>query len=221
MEVTRTVVNGDQLRCGKHEFEHVKEFYYLGSQLNQTNFNNSEIQTSILSGSHCYYAYGKLILARALNRSSKLKMYKSLIRPVVTYGCKAWTTRDEQYLRIFEHRILRKIFGPVQNEDGSWRIRMNHELNELRENADIVRFIKSRRIAWLGHVMRMDEKRTPKRVLEWKPIGRRIRIRPRKRWIKDVEEDMQRMGIRGWRKLCKERMEWKRITEKAKTHSGL
>jgi hypothetical protein len=87
-------------------------------------------------------------------------------------------------------RILRKIFGPVQNEDGSWRIRMNHELNELIENADIVRFIKIRRIAWLGHVMRMDEKRTPKRVLEWKLISRRIREKPRKRWIEDVEEDM-------------------------------
>jgi len=109
----------------------------------------------------------------------------------------------------------------VQNEDGSWRIRMNRELNELIENADRLRFIKSRRIAWLGHVMRVDEKRTLKRVLEWKPIGRRIRGRPRKRWIEDVEEDIQRMGIRRWRKLCKERTEWKRITEKAKTHSGL
>jgi hypothetical protein len=79
------------------------------------------------------------------------------------------------------------------------------------------RFIKSRRMAWLGHVMRMDEKRTPKGILEWKPIGRRIRGRPRKRWINDVEEDVQIMGIRWWRKLCKERAEWKRITEKAKT----
>jgi hypothetical protein len=51
----------------------------------------------------------------------------------------------------------------------------------------------------------MDEKRTPKRVLEWKPIARRIRERPRKRWIEDVEDDIQRMGIRGWRKLYKER----------------
>jgi hypothetical protein len=67
----------------------------------------------------------------------------------------------------------------------------------------------------------MDEKRTPKRVLEWKPIGRRIRGRPRKRWIEDTEEDIQIMGTRGSRKLCKERAEWKRITEKAKTHSGL
>jgi len=65
----------------------------------------------------------------------------------VTYGCAAWTltNRDEQHLRIFERRILRKIFGPVQNEDGPWRIRMTYELNELIEDADIVRFIKSRR----------------------------------------------------------------------------
>jgi len=64
---------------------------------------------------------------------------------------------------------------------------MNYELNELIENADIVRFIKSRRRGWLGHVMRMDDKRTPKRLLDWKPIGIRIRGRPRKRWIVDIE----------------------------------
>ena len=69
--------------------------------------------------------------------------------------------------------------------------------------------------------MQMDENRTSKRVLEWKPIGKRIRGRPRKRWIEDSEEDIQRMGIRGWRMLCKKRPELKRIIEKAKTHSGL
>jgi hypothetical protein len=58
---------------------------------------------------------------------------------------------------------LRKIFGPVQNEDGSWRIKINYELNEQTGNADIVRFIKSR-IAWLGHVMRMDDRGKPKRI---------------------------------------------------------
>ena len=98
---------------------------------------------------------------------------------------------------------------------------MNYELNKLTENTDLVRFIKCRRIAWLGQVMRMDDKRTPKRILEWRPIGMRIRGRPRKRWIEDVEEDMQTMGIRWRRKQCEERAEWKRITERAKTHSGL
>jgi len=116
---------------------------------------------------------------------------------------------------------LRKIFGPVQNEDGFWRIRMNYEPNDLMKNADIVRFVKSKRMVWLGHVMRMEGKRIPKRVLEWKQTGRRSRGRPRKKWIENIEEDIQIMGIREWRKLCKERAEWKEITGKAKTDSGL
>ena len=103
----------------------------------------------------------------------------------------------------------------------SGNICVRNELNELIGYADTVRFIKSRRIAWLGHVMRMDEKRILKRILEWKPTGRRIRGRPRKRWVEDTEEDIQALGTRGWRKLSKERTEWRRITEKAKTHSGL
>jgi hypothetical protein len=67
----------------------------------------------------------------------------------------------------------------------------------------------------------MDDKRTSKRTLEWKPRGTRIRGRPRKRWIVDIEEDMQIMGTRWWGKHCKERAEWKIINRKAKTHSGL
>jgi len=114
--------------------------------------------------------------SRALNRSFKLKIYKTLIRPAVTYGCEAWTltNRNEQQLRTFERKILRKMFGPVQDENGIWRIRKNHEVNELIGSADIVRFIKSRRMAWLGRVMRMDGGRMPRRILEWKPMGRRI-----------------------------------------------
>jgi len=110
MEVMRAASNSDHLCCGKYEYEHVKKFSYLESQLNQTNSTSSEIHTRILSGNCCYYACEKLMKSRALNRSSKLKIYKSLIRPIVTYGCEAWTltNRYERYLRISERRILRK-----------------------------------------------------------------------------------------------------------------
>jgi hypothetical protein len=77
---------------------------------------------------------------------------------------------------------------------------MNHELNDLTK--------KSKRMASLCHVMQMEGERIPKRALEWKPMGRRNRGRPRKRWIEDIEKDIQIKGIRGRRKLCKERVEW-------------
>ena len=104
MEVTRTVVNDDPLQCGKNEFEDVKELSYLGSQLNQTNSANCEIQARIVSGNRCYYPCGALMKSRALNRSLKLKIYTTLIRPAVTYRCEDWTLtdRNEQQLRIFE-----------------------------------------------------------------------------------------------------------------------
>jgi hypothetical protein len=88
---------------------------------------------------------------------------------------------------------------------------MNYELNKLIGNADIVRFIKSRRIAWLCHMMGTDDKRTPTRILQGKPIGMRTRRRPWKRWIAGIEEDLKIMGVRRWRKQCEERAEWKKI----------
>ena len=83
----------------------------------------------------------------------------------MNYGCKArtLTSRDEQHIKIFKCRILRRFFGPVQNGDGSCRIRMKYELKEPIENAYVVGFTKSIRIAWVGHVMQMDDKRTPKK----------------------------------------------------------
>jgi hypothetical protein len=66
----------------------------------------------------------------------------------------------------------------------------------------------------------MDDKRTPKRILQWKPIATRSRGRPRKRWIAGIEEDLLIMGVRRWRKQCEEREEWKKITEKAKPTVG-
>jgi len=80
-----------------------------------------------------------------------MKIYKTIIRPVVTYSSETLTAKDENNLRIFESQILRKVSGLV-NIDNIWRIRNNMEIDKLIEDAVIVRFIKAQRIKLLGHI---------------------------------------------------------------------
>jgi hypothetical protein len=106
--------------------------------------------------------------------------------------------------RIFERQILRKIFGPV-NVDNTWKIRNNMEIDKLIEGADIVRFIKAQRIKWLGHIQRMDQTRPAKRLLDWKPMGTRPVGKPRRRWQKNVMEDLKKLKIKNWKETAKDR----------------
>jgi hypothetical protein len=83
---------------------------------------------------------------------------RTIILPVVLYGCETWslTLREERRLRGFENRVLRRIFGPKWIEvTGEWRKRHNEELNDLYSSPNTVRVIKSRRTRWAGHVARM------------------------------------------------------------------
>jgi hypothetical protein len=86
-------------------------------------------------------------------------MYKTVILTVVLYGCETWslTLREKQRLGVFENRVLRRIFGPKREEDGSWRKLHNDELHSLYTSLNIVRVIKSRRMKWAGHVARMGK----------------------------------------------------------------
>jgi hypothetical protein len=91
-----------------------------------------------------------------------MRIYKTIILPVILYGCKAWslTQRQEHRLRVFENKVLRRIFGPKRDEmKGGWRKLHNDELRDLYSSPSIVRIIKSSRTRWVGHVSRMEEER--------------------------------------------------------------
>jgi hypothetical protein len=106
-----------------------------------------------------------------LSRDLKVKLYKTIIVPVVLYGCGTWslTLREEHRLRVFENRVLR-IFGPKRDEvTGEWRKLHSGELHNLCSSPDNIRQIKSRRMRWAGHVARMGEGRNVYRVLVGKP----------------------------------------------------
>ena len=104
------------------------------------------------------------------NTYLKIKIYRTIILPVVLYGCETWslTLWDEHRLRVFKNRVLKRIFGPKKYEvTGEWRKLHNEELNYLYCSPNMVRVIKSRRMRWAGHVARMGERRGIYKVLGW------------------------------------------------------
>jgi len=121
---------------------------------------------------------------------------------------------------MFERKILQRIYGPT-HERGCWRPRWNNELYSLYKEPNIVDDIKIRRLEWVGHIIRMEE-RIPKKVLNRNfhtttPVGR-----PRTRWANVVQRDaLQLPGTRGWRRRATNRDEWRRLVREAKARKGL
>jgi hypothetical protein len=105
------------------------------------------------------------------------------------------TLREEHRLRVFENRVLRRIFGPKRDEvTGEWRKLHSEELHNLCSSPDIIRQIKSRRMRWAGHVTRMREGRNVYTVLVGKPEGKRPLERPRRRWEDGIKLDLREIG---------------------------
>jgi len=106
--------------------------------------------------------------------------------------------REERRLRLFENRVLRRIFGRKRDEvAGEWRKLHNEEPNDLYSSPNIVRVIKSRRMRWTGHVAFMRERKGAYGVLVGKPEGRSLLGRPRRRWEDNIKMDLQEVGCGG------------------------
>ena len=166
------------ISIGQYTFEKVKSFLYLGATLNHNGTVTEEISKRIITANKAYYANIKLLKSSVLSRTTKLKIYRTLIRPVITYAAETWTLShsDENALRIFERKIIRKIYGPVC-ENGIWRVRSNLEIDKILKGEDLVRFVKSLRLRWLGHMERTETGRTPKKLLTGEIIGVRRRVK--------------------------------------------
>jgi len=171
-------------RTVNSNFERVEEFKYLGTTLTNQNSIEEEIKSRLRSGNACCHSVQNLLSCRLLSKNLKIKIYGTIILPVVLFGCETWslTLREERKLRVFENMVLKRIFGPRRDEvTREWRRLHNEELNDLYSSPNIVRVIKSRRIRWTGHVARMGEGKGVYRVLVGKPEGKRPLGRPRRK----------------------------------------
>ncbi|KAJ4434068.1 hypothetical protein ANN_16387 [Periplaneta americana] len=154
------IVRNGTIKIGDLSFEEVEKFKYLGATVTNINDTREEIKLRINMGNVCYYSVEKLLSSSLLSKNLKVKIYKTVILLVLLCGCETWTLtlREEHRLRVFENKVLRKIFGAKRDEvTGEWRKLHNTELHALYSSPDIIRNIKSRRLRWAGHVARMGE----------------------------------------------------------------
>jgi hypothetical protein len=147
----------------------------------------------------------------------KVKIYRTIILPVVFYGCETWslTLREEHRLRVFENMVLGRIIGPKRDEvTEEWRKLPNGELHNLYSSSDIIRQIKSRRMWWAGHLARMGEGINVYKVVVEKPKGRRPLERRRRRWEDRIKMDLKEIDGGGveWTHLTQDRDHWRQLT---------
>jgi hypothetical protein len=150
-----------------------------------------------------------------LSRNIKVKIYKNIILPVVSFGCETWslTLREEHRLRVYENRVLSRICGPKRDEVmGGLRKLHNGELYNLYSSPDIINQTKSRKMRWAGHMAHMGENRRMYKVLVGKPKGKRALGRPRRRWD-GIRIDLREIGWAGvdWIHLVQDRDQWQAL----------
>jgi len=165
MKCTRRQEQLTPLNVENKEIEQVKSFKYLGSIINLDNTMEEEIKARIASGNKVYFANKKIFQSRLISKRAKLKLYYLVIRQIVTYSCETWILEETiiNKLLVFEMKILRKIFGP-NNENGIWRIKTNQELDEIIKCKNIINFIRAQRLSWLSHIERMQGTRMVKAI---------------------------------------------------------
>jgi hypothetical protein len=128
------------------------------------NSKEGEIQHRMTLGNKAHYANQFLFKSRLVSKKSKLKLYCSIIRPTVTCVCETWVLKGtvKSKIMVFGRKVLREIFGPTKERDGTWGIKTDDELDKLIRNKNIINYNKAKRL--FGHLHRMPEERMVKKV---------------------------------------------------------
>jgi hypothetical protein len=211
----QTAGQSNVIRVANKSFVKVAKFKYLGATLTDQNCIHEEIRSRLNLGNACYHTVQNLLSSHLLSRNVKIKIYKTIILPVVLYGCETWSLMlgEEHRLKVFENRVLRRIFGPERDEVTGWRKLHSEELHGLYSSPSIIRVIKARMMRWVGHVVCMGEVRGAYNILVGRPEGRRPLGRPRCKWEDNIKMDLREIGYGDvdWIHLAQDRDRWRAL----------
>ena len=172
LKCTKKYIRTENLNINNLHVEQVQQYKYLGSIINDSNSIEEEIKERTALGIKAYYANQKFFKSRLVTKYLKLKLYRTVIRPIVTHASETFRVLKGtiiQKLLVFERKILRRIFG-LTKENQICRIKTNEELDKLIKQKNLVNCITAQRISWFGHVQGMSDTRTVKKIFKWKPL---------------------------------------------------
>lgn len=206
----------------KYTFEEVDRFKYLGVVIERNPGNDEEIQARLMAGNKCIHALKRVFNSKTTSRSLKIRIYKTVVRPIVTFASELWILRqtDIKLIEVWERKMLRKIFGAKKIEN-AWERRTNQELKDLFKEPCIAGVIRAQRIRWMGHVMRLPYSRATRQILQSKIGGKKRRGRPKDRWKNEVEDDIRKLNVANWKGKTADKKVWRKIVHQAMSLYGL
>ena len=199
----------DRVKIGEDEVEEVEEFVYLGATVRKDGGGTEDIRNRLNKARRAFYNLTKIWRLRSIGRQTKIKLFKTLVRPVLLYGCEAWkmTKVEEKKMDAFQFVCLRRILGI------RWPQRVSNErigdITGINKTSDEIR---RRRWNWIGHVLRKDATDNCRVALGWQPEGKRAVGRPKTTWRRTVENERKSEGWNSWREvkvIAEDRVGWK------------
>ena len=195
------------------KIENVEEFVYLGATVSTTGGGTEDMKKRISKASQAFRRLSKTWNSAVFSRTTKVKLFNCLVKPVLLYGCETWkmTDGDNVKIDVFQTKCLRriyKIFWPyiITNEE----ILKKSNMRKWSEE------IKIRRWKWIGHILRREHDHLCMTALTWAPEGKRKVGRPKTTWRRTVEKERNELGWQSWklaRKIAQDKKEWLRCIE--------
>jgi hypothetical protein len=178
------------IKMANRSLENVAQFKYLGMTVTDQNLIQVEIKSKLNLDYAYYHSVQNLVSSHLLSKNVKIRIYKTIILPMVLYRCETWylTLKEEHRLRVLGNRLLRRISGPKRDEvKGGWRKLHNEDLHNFYSSPSIITMIK--------------------------PKGKRPLGRPRHRWVENIKMDLREIGLGGmhWIDLAQDRNIWRAL----------
>jgi hypothetical protein len=200
----------------------VEAFKYFGTTLKtDQNSIQEEIKGRLNLGNACYHSVQNPLSSSLSSKNLKVKIYRNIILLVVLYECETWslTLREKRSLRMFENRVLRRVFGPTRDEaTGEWRKLYNEELNDLYPLPNIMRVVNSRKNEIGGVCGAYGRGERCAQGVGGEARGKEQLGRPRRKWEDNIKMDLKEVGggWRDWMELGQDRNRWRTLVSTVK-----